>query len=140
MNLLKLTNHIRLGSVLFLTLLNFQISSVKAGAIFQRPTVDTLAIQDFDRFIGRKAVRLLDELKNERIEKYYIEEPPGQLIGMYIDVKDKALVFKVYFKKLQHVEKENLKVNWPWDKVILERISSIELYRDGVLIKESGKK
>ncbi len=30
--------------------------------------------------------------------------------------------------------------NWPWDKVILERVSNIELYRDGVLVKEVGKR
>ncbi len=102
--------HIRLILVLLLILLNCQVSLVEADAACRSSEPDTLATPDLDRFIGRKAGRLLDELKNERIEKLYIEEPPGQLIGMYIEVKDKALVFKVYFKELRQVEKENLHV------------------------------
>lgn len=77
-------------------------------------------------YVGKTLHKFLNDFEGEVVTKYYIDEPPGKLIGVQIQLKDQTSVL-IYFKRIKHVSQLNKERNWDWVKIRKEKIASIRV-------------
>ncbi len=82
--------------------------------------------EKYNRYVGKTLHKFLNDFEEEIVNKYYLDEPPGVLIGVHIQMKDQKSIL-IYFKKIRHVTTLNKERNWDWDKIRKEKISSIRV-------------
>lgn len=135
MSLLKLNSPILLTMIL--PILFFAEASTHNSSTSENEVenlvncIDSLAIKSC---VGKRLEKLMLKLEACGFEKYYLDEPPGRLVGAVLELKKSPLMFRVYFKRISRVEPVNKNRNWNWDLIKKERISSLEVYKDGELI------
>lgn len=78
----------------------------------------------FDKYEGGKVGKLLKDIHSNIESKHFIDEPPGVLIGIDINLTDGSRLL-VYLGQLRHVKQENLLREWDWEAIKKERIKKI---------------
>lgn len=80
--------------------------------------------QYYKRYEGKKVGKLFEGISSNIKSQYYIEDSPGNLVGIELKLKDSTTI-KIYFEKLKHVNQADKNRSWDWEKIKKERIEMI---------------
>lgn len=130
MSLSRLSNQILLVGVL-LILFQYEVMSKENQNIKVAVYRDSLNLK---KYIGGQLEKFFFDFKNNGFEKYFLDEPPGSLMGVIIKFNS-HYTLHIFLKKLKYVRGVNKERNWDWEQLKKERINSIEVYEDGELVK-----
>ena len=79
----------------------------------------------YDKYEGGKVERLLRDIKSDIESRDFIDEPPGVLVGIRLNLKDGSSL-SVYLGRLRHVQRNNFERDWDWERIKKERIKRVD--------------